>query len=120
MSKLDLEKIKQSRISREDRVKWMLYAYEEEAATSIMRDNEGDFLPGDKVVGSVSAAFAEDCNALYIGGWASRIEGKASDTWQTYCPGQLDELRFYNKALTAEEILALYKEEVNINLDEEE
>ena len=82
--------------------------------------NEGDFLPGDKIVGSVSAAFAEDCNALYIGGWASRIEGKASDTWQTYCPGQLDELRFYNKALTAEEILALYKEEVNINLDEEE
>ena len=25
-------------------MKWMLYAYEEEAATSIMRDNEGDFL----------------------------------------------------------------------------
>ena len=82
--------------------------------------NEGDFLPGDKVVGSVSAAFAADCNALYIGVWASRIEGKASDSWQSYCPGQLDEIRFYNKALTAEEILALYKEEVNINLDEEE
>lgn len=82
--------------------------------------NEGDFLPGDKVAGSVSAAFAEDCNALYIGGWASRIEGKASDSWQAYCPGQLDELRFYNKALSAEEILALYKEEVNINLDSEE
>ncbi len=82
--------------------------------------NEGDFLPGDKIVGSVSAAFATDCNALYIGGWASRIEGKASDSWQAYCPGQLDELRFYNKALSAEEILALYKEEVNINLDEEE
>lgn len=44
LSKLDLEKIKANRISREDRVKWMLYAYEEEAATSIMRDNEGDFL----------------------------------------------------------------------------
>ena len=44
LSKLDLEKIKARRISRKDRVKWMLYAYEEEAATSIMRDNEGDFL----------------------------------------------------------------------------
>lgn len=44
LSKLDLEKIKQNRISREDRVKWMLYAYEEEAATSIMEENEGDFL----------------------------------------------------------------------------
>ncbi|MBR5402761.1 MAG: LamG domain-containing protein [Bacteroidales bacterium] len=82
--------------------------------------NEGDFLPGEKVVGSVSAAFADDCNALYVGGWASRIEGKASDTWQTYCPGSLDELRFYNKAFTADEVLALYGEEIAINLEEEE
>ncbi len=44
LSKLDLEKIKAGRISREERVKWMLYAYGEEAATSIMQENEGDFL----------------------------------------------------------------------------
>lgn len=44
LSKLDLEKIKVNRISREDRVKWMLYAYEEEAANTIMAENEGDFL----------------------------------------------------------------------------
>lgn len=82
--------------------------------------NEGDFLINEQVVGSVSAAFADDCNALYVGGWASRIEGKASDTWQTYCPGSLDELRFYNKAFTPDEILALYGEEIAINLEEEE
>ena len=44
LSKLDLDAIKARRISREDRVKWMLYAYEEEAATAIMAENEGDFL----------------------------------------------------------------------------
>ena len=44
LSKLDLEKIKANRISREDRVRWMYYAYEKEAAESIMAENEGDFL----------------------------------------------------------------------------
>ena len=82
--------------------------------------NEGDFLPNEAVAGGVKAAFASDCNALYIGGWASRIEGKATDSWQSYCPGSLDEIRFYNKALSAEEISALYKEELNINLDQED
>ena len=82
--------------------------------------NEGDFLPNEQPGGPVKAAFADDCNALYVGGWASRIEGKANDTWQTYCPGSLDELRFYNKALSEDEILALYGEEIAINLEEEE
>ena len=44
LSKLDLDAIRQKRISREDRVKWMLHAYEEEAANAIMSENEGDFL----------------------------------------------------------------------------
>ena len=44
LSRLDLEKIRANRISREDRVKWMLYAYGEEAANAIMSENEGDFL----------------------------------------------------------------------------
>ena len=48
LSGLDLEKIRENRISRGDRVKWMLYAYEQEAATSIMRENEGDFLPWEE------------------------------------------------------------------------
>ncbi len=44
LSKLDMEKIKAGRISRADREAWMRRAYGEEAAASIMRDNEGDFL----------------------------------------------------------------------------
>ena len=81
--------------------------------------NGGDFIINDVPGGPVKAAFADDCNALYVGGWASRIEGKANEVWQTYCPGSLDELRFYNKALSEDEILALYGEEIAINLDEE-
>ena len=97
--------------------KWANYA-------NGMLVNEGEFLLGEegaqKPGGPVNAAFASDCNALYVGGWASRIEGKANDSWQSFCPGSLDELRFYNKAFTAEEMLALYKEEVAINLNQEE
>lgn len=82
--------------------------------------NAGDFLGEGNPAGPVKAAFAADCNALYIGGWASRIEGKATDAWQAYCPGSLDELRFYNKAFTEEEVLALYKEELAISLEAED
>ena len=83
--------------------------------------NEGDFLVGEEQVpgGPVKSAFAADCNALYVGGWASRIEGKATDEWQSYCPGSLDELRFFNKALSEEEIAALYKEELTISVEQE-
>ena len=44
LSKLDLEKIKSGRLSRQERVEWMVRAYGKDAAESIMRDNEGDFL----------------------------------------------------------------------------
>ena len=44
LSRLDLQDIQSRRITREQRVKWMLKAYEEEAGNSIMRENEGDFL----------------------------------------------------------------------------
>lgn len=44
LSKLDLTSIKERRISREDRIKWMLKTYGEEGGTTIMEENEGDFL----------------------------------------------------------------------------
>jgi len=48
LSKLDLEKIKANRISREDREKWMIHAYGEEGGRNIMRENPGDFLTWDE------------------------------------------------------------------------
>ena len=79
--------------------------------------NDGVFTPNDKVVGGIKAAFASDCNALYVGAWASRVEGKSSDAWQNYFCGSIDEIRFFNKALSETEINALYKEELAIPLE---
>ncbi|MDL2318369.1 sn-glycerol-1-phosphate dehydrogenase [Eubacteriales bacterium OttesenSCG-928-A19] len=44
LSRLDLDDIKRRRISREDRVRWMVHAYGEEGGEAIMRENPGDFL----------------------------------------------------------------------------
>lgn len=55
-------------------------------------------------------------NAIYVGGWASRIEGTSTADWQSYFAGSIDEIRLYNKALTEAEIQALRKEEVAIAL----
>ncbi len=44
LSRLDLEKIRANRISREKRERWMLHAYGEEGGRQIMRENPGDFL----------------------------------------------------------------------------
>ena len=44
LSKLDLEKIKAGRISREKRERWMVHAYGEDGGKLIMRENPEDFL----------------------------------------------------------------------------
>ncbi len=44
LSMLDLEDIKARRITRQERVAWMLKTYGEEGGTTIMEENEGDFL----------------------------------------------------------------------------
>lgn len=62
----------------------------------------------------------EFCNAFYVGGWSTFIEGDSVQTWQNYWAGGIDEIRIYNKALSEEEVLALYKEEVAVNLYQED
>lgn len=44
LSRLDLDAIKTRRISRLEREQWMLKTYGEEGGTTIMKENEGDFL----------------------------------------------------------------------------
>ncbi len=56
LSALDIDAIRKNRVSREARVAWMYKAFEKEAAESIMRDNEGDFLPWDEQLRRVRAA----------------------------------------------------------------
>ncbi len=56
-SRLDPAKAKEYLLSREDRVKWMRYAYGP-AADTIMAENEGDFLSEEELVRRVSSARA--------------------------------------------------------------
>jgi len=44
LSKLNLDTIREKRIPREKRERWMLHAYGEEGGRQIMRENPGDFL----------------------------------------------------------------------------
>lgn len=62
----------------------------------------------------------EYANALYIGAWSTFVEGDSVQTWQNYWPGSIDEVRIYNKAFTPEEVTSLYKEELDINLSQED
>jgi hypothetical protein len=61
----------------------------------------------------------EYTNAFYVGAWSTYVEGDSTQSWQSYWAGSIDEIRMYNKALSEEEISALYKEELNINLEQE-
>lgn len=59
----------------------------------------------------------EAMNALYIGGWASRIEEKQAEPWMSYFNGSIDEVRMYNRALTDTEVAELFRQEKLINLE---
>ncbi len=56
LQKLDIGAIKAARITREERQRWMLKAFEEEAANSIMRDNPEDFLPWEEQLRRIRTA----------------------------------------------------------------
>ena len=60
---------------------------------------------------------SETMNALYIGGWAAIIDGVNNQGWMTYFNGSIDEVRMYNRALTAAEIGKLWQEEKLISLE---
>lgn len=62
----------------------------------------------------------EYANALYIGAWSTYVEGDSVQSWQNYWPGSIDEVRIFDKTLSPEEVLSLYKEELDINLSQDE
>ena len=79
---------------------------------NIIDENPNGALP----VGDLKLDILESGNKGMIGGWAEVEFGTATDAWKDYYYGQLDELRIYNKALSAQEVKALYDAEVeNIN-----
>ena len=85
---------------------WVLYV----DGLNVKEAEYGDKMPFGKCI-------PEDATTLYLGGWSSWIEKyKGAADWQTYFAGSLDEIRIFNKVLSAEEIQALRKEELLIAL----
>ena len=75
---------------------------------------ENRWAAGDDVVPRPALGPLAFSNAdkLNIGAWRPKSEGTATDVWMGWFLGNLDELRVYDKALTAIEVKALYDAEV--------
>jgi hypothetical protein len=54
-----------------------------------------------------------NADVINIGAWRPKSEGTATDAWMGWFKGNLDELRVYDKALTAAEAKSLYDAEVS-------
>lgn len=102
---------------------WMHLVYEYDGATSkynIYKDGVkvamGTGVEDRKAneagdaLGNLSFANADVIN---IGAWRPKSEGTATDAWMGWFKGNLDELRVYDKALSATEAKALYDAEVS-------
>jgi hypothetical protein len=105
---------------------WMHLVFEYDEATSkymIYKDGvkvvtndavENRWAAGDDVsprppLGALAFINADKIN---IGAWRDKTEGTATDAWMGYYMGNIDELRVYDKALTAAEAKNLYDAEV--------
>lgn len=56
-----------------------------------------------------------EVSRMYIGAFASRETGMSSESWLSYFAGKIDEIRIFNKGLSAKEVNALYKAEVQVS-----
>ena len=61
---------------------------------------------------SVINTFKDSFDAFYVGGWSTKINGIANESWQKFFAGSIDEIRIFNIALDPTQVLAVYKEEV--------
>jgi hypothetical protein len=65
-------------------------------------------------LGDLNLPLRDTNNKGIIGYWAIKAFFAGADTWQDYFFGNLDELRIYDKALSATEVKALYDAEVTV------
>jgi hypothetical protein len=49
---------------------------------------------------------------MSIGGWMQKIIGASTDEWMGYFTGKMDELRIYDRGLTADEVKSLFDAEI--------
>ncbi|HNS30903.1 MAG TPA: LamG domain-containing protein [Tenuifilaceae bacterium] len=66
--------------------------------------------PDGPALGPLAFANADKIN---IGAWRPKSEGTAEDAWMGWFLGNIDELRVYDKALSAQEVKNLYDAEVS-------
>ena len=84
----------------------------------VKRFDGTDYTGVDRIQGENGPPFGDlkfnKAENLAIGAWVVRLQGKdlLEDAWAAPYRGQLDELRFYDKGLSAEEVKALYDAEV--------
>lgn len=67
---------------------------------------------GQPKLGDLKLSLLESGNKGIIGSWANKRFGTATDDWMKDYTGLIDEVRVYDKSLTAEEIKKLYDAEV--------
>ncbi|NLZ50832.1 MAG: hypothetical protein GX899_03885, partial [Rikenellaceae bacterium] len=53
-----------------------------------------------------------NASSCYVGAHAQRVSGASAETWLSYLAGKVDEVRLFNKGLSANEVQALYRAEV--------
>lgn len=90
---------------------WALYVDGAQVKTAVYNDPDNPSPEFKKAINAI-----EGFNALYVGGWSAFIDGLNTYDWQSFFAGSIDEIRIFNKALSATEIDALYKEEVKVAL----
>ncbi|MHB9143648.1 MAG: LamG domain-containing protein [Paludibacter sp.] len=73
-----------------------------------------DGVQGDGTQPKLGALTFVDMTKFYIGAWAKLATGTATDSWMVYYPGMIDEIRIYNRALTATEVTDLYNAEITV------
>lgn len=80
------------------------------------QDNPGDAanINGAAKLGDLNLPLRDTNNKGMIGYWAIKAFYGGTDDWQGYYYGNLDELRIYDKALSAIEVKALYDAEVTV------
>lgn len=95
--------------------KWFQFAFTYDASTGAWKlyvdgimVKEAEFEPKIAVNNLVTA----NCNAMYVGGWSTFIEGQSTQDWQSYFAGNIDEIRVYNRVLSESEITSLRVQEL--------
>jgi len=92
--------------------KYMIYKDGVKIATNVGVEDRwaaGDDVNPRPKLGALSFLNADKIN---IGAWRPKTEGTATDAWMGWFLGNLDELRIYDKALSATEVKSLYDAEV--------